>query len=631
VLIPYFGAQNTLALGIGINITIGVVVLSLAKPSLRLLFVGTVPLVLALLLLFPSWNRKAMVSGVAAYPLKYVRKNGTPNQDALYENPEILFFKEGISTTVAVTKELDGNIVYRVNGKPSASFIDIETNFMLAYIPLLHHPAPHRIAVIGMGSGVTAGVATLFNDIEAIDILELEPAVLDVPPHFRTYNFAVLEDPRVSVHFDDGRSGLAGLQHQYDVIVSEPSNPWIAGESNLFTREFMSMVKSKLTTGGVFAQWVQGYSLTSDAFKLVVRTFRDVFPQATLWETSSKDYLLVGTGKGWEPTNLDGLRARIQENPRLSDAFRGTFNDDPLLSFFRTFRIDVEPLKSFAGDGALNRDDRNVLEFEAPKSLYSQEYKQISAEIRAVKSNTFPSAVSDPLLDRPEGHFLFGKYLMGRNLFKEASWAFDRIPSLAPRSPRGEDMLSFDEKGIIKLDFEQGRVIPLLPQVGRSRPEQGPEQEKWSAYVDYFTRLSGLVEGAGVNGGTALMLDGLEGVTHASYFIPLAVKPAALYRTAFFLTSAMGTKGEAGVGVIEYDSLIPHEGQPSESFIKKHQVKAKDQVRIRGYREGWNTYSFVFRTSPSSRMAHLIFYREGAMDAGKVLFDNILVEEISEE
>jgi hypothetical protein len=149
------------------------------------------------------------------------------------------------------------------------------------------------VAVVGLASGITAGEA-LRAGASHVTVLEIEPAVVRAAQWFVPENGDVLADPRTELVVDDARAVARADPPHVPAIVSEPSNPWLAGVSSLFTREYWALAQRHLEPGGVFVQWLQLYSLPSDAFRGLVRTFLSVFPEAWLFETiPGSDALLV--------------------------------------------------------------------------------------------------------------------------------------------------------------------------------------------------------------------------------------------------------------------------------------------------------------------------------------------------
>ena len=171
-----------------------------------------------------------------------------------------------------------------MNGKADASAQgDAMTQLMLGHLPLFLHEDPKDVLVVGLGSGMTLDAATRHNTTR-VDIVELEPAVVRANVWFEPFTNDALKDPRVHLHVTDGRNYLAFTDREYDVIISEPSNPWVAGMANLFTTEFFELTKARLRDGGVFCQWLHAYSMTSADFRTIVATFQSAFPQMSLWE-----------------------------------------------------------------------------------------------------------------------------------------------------------------------------------------------------------------------------------------------------------------------------------------------------------------------------------------------------------
>ena len=153
--------------------------------------------------------------------------------------------------------------------------------------------------MIGYGSGVTVGAALQFP-VSRLDVIEIEPAVVEAAKFFGPYNHNAHEDPRLRVYYDDGRNFLQSTTTLYDVIISEPSNPWLAGVASLFTEEFFASVKARLRPNGVFLQWLQLYEISPQSIQLVLRTFHASFPQGVVFCAGpySPDLLLVALPNG---------------------------------------------------------------------------------------------------------------------------------------------------------------------------------------------------------------------------------------------------------------------------------------------------------------------------------------------
>src|SRR6187200_1258945 len=258
----------------------------------------------------PPWDRELLASGVYLYA-PYVPKD--LDLKTQLKAGTLLYYQEGASATVSV-KRLTGTTTLAVDGKTDASNRgDMLTQKLIAHLPLLLHRNPKDVFIIGLGSGMTAGAA-LTHPITRADVIEISPEVVKASEFFKTENRNALADPRTNLIVGDGRSHLALSQRQYDVIVSEPSNPWIAGVSSLFTREFFASARTRLAPGGIICQWANAYNISESDLKSIVATFTSVFPNGTVWLVGGDDVLMLAS---LEP--IDGSLARLAANMKQPD------------------------------------------------------------------------------------------------------------------------------------------------------------------------------------------------------------------------------------------------------------------------------------------------------------------------
>jgi spermidine synthase len=278
---------------------------------------------------------------------------------------EVLFHRDGREATVTVAR--DGPwLSMRVNGKVDASTRgDLETQRLLAHLGVLLHGEPRDVLVIGLASGITAGSVLTHPEVERVTCVELEPAVVEASSWFRAWNGTALGDPRLDLVIGDGRAHMARHRGAYDLVVSEPSNPWMAGVADLFTREAFEAARASLREEGVFVQWVQAYGLEPGDIRAIARTFRGVFPDATLWAVGRDltDLALVGgPGVG---RDLDRVRSVLAtdgtaaQELRLSGILRPTDLTGRLL-------VAGDGMSALAGLGSVLRDDHPWLEYTGP-------------------------------------------------------------------------------------------------------------------------------------------------------------------------------------------------------------------------------------------------------------------------
>ena len=295
--------------------------------------------------------------------------------EELREGVKVLSFGEGKSANVFVT-ESGGERSVRVNGKVDASTgVDMETQLALAYLPRFLRPEAKDVLVIGFGSGTTAGASLLFPDTRVV-CCEIEPLMLQAAPFFSPGNHDPHRSERFTAVLDDGRSYLQSTERQFDLIISEPSNPWLAGMSSLYTREFYDVARRRLQKGGVFAQWVHMYALDTSDYAMIVRTLQTVFPHSGLLWINPKNTILLGAN---EPLTMDGAnleRARQLAvslpavKADLQRYFQASSARALVLSRWLLGTDELKRLGASGNESYLHTDINLRLEFDAPRRLF---------------------------------------------------------------------------------------------------------------------------------------------------------------------------------------------------------------------------------------------------------------------
>ncbi len=370
VLVPMLGMQAAIALGIAVNLALAAA-LFLAPPGPlgRRAFaaVGALAAAAATSAL-PAWDTRVLTAAPAVYGRQLLQNAGNSSlADLLRRQERILFYRDGPSATVSVVQG-GRTTSLKINGKTDASDgADMPTQVLSGHVPMLSRPGAERALVIGLGSGVTAG-AIARHPVKQLDVAELEPAVVEANRFFADLNGHVLSDPRVRLVVADGRNVLLTSRIGYDVIVSEPSNPWISGLASLFTVEFFRLARERLRPGGVMAQWVQLYDLPPDDLRMIVRSFRTAFPATTVWYGSLGDVILLGRTDE-TPLDLEQLRHQVESQPPVAaDLARiGIEHWAELLAYFA---MGPPQAARYSEGGGLNTDDLLPLEFSAPRGLY---------------------------------------------------------------------------------------------------------------------------------------------------------------------------------------------------------------------------------------------------------------------
>ena len=315
------------------------------------------------------------------------------------EKTDILYVGEGMNSSVAVTRvNSSGATQFHVSGKVEASSLpqDMRLQKMLAHLPALVHPSPQSVLVVGFGAGVTAGSFLPYPSVKRLVICEIEPLIPKVvSTWFTKENNNVAKDPRTQIYFDDARSFVLTTDETFDVITSDPINPWVKGAASLYTREYFNAVKAHLKPGGVVTQWVPLYESTLEAVRSELATFFEVFPEGTVWANlvDGRGYDVVLLGQNG-PTKID-INAIEQ---RMSQAGYAAVGGSLMESGFQS---SIDLFSTFSGSGRdlagwlkgadINTDRNLRLQYLAGVGLNRYTAADISDEI--MKYRKFPETL----------------------------------------------------------------------------------------------------------------------------------------------------------------------------------------------------------------------------------------------
>jgi len=469
-LISLLGLEGTIRTSGFVCVAASLVVLFLAKDMRRLalpmagfLVFAAVPHVMAV----GAWDRGIMNSGVYQYApdiLESSREQGISVKEAFKQavSGEALYYKSGANFSVAVTRNPGGVLSLSIDGKVDASSdisADMQTQTLSGHLPMLLHPGAKRVLVIGLASGVTLGAVAAYP-VEEIDCVEIEPAMVKAAAFFAPWNRDVLKDKRVHLIVDDGRNYLLASKKKYDVIISVPSNPWIPGSAALFTEDFFKLAKSRLVPGGVFCQWMQAYELRLDEMRSVAAAAAAVFPELSLWNPVGGDLLLV-SAEGKFPVDYPSFANRV--NSVAPELARVRIKD--ALDILARFVMGGDSLKEFVKGARPNTDNRPLLEYSAPKYVYTTEASR--SNLAYLLKNA--ASISGSLVNFSDHARLAARYLE-KNLpvqaEKEALALLARKADAAGYNLLGEAYLKQGKTGEAAGQFE--KALALKPSDNRA-------------------------------------------------------------------------------------------------------------------------------------------------------------------
>lgn len=451
LLLPVLGLKGVLLVGGLLDMALGVAILASApgrkgRLSHRVVSFAATGMTLGMgfILAFGlHLDRRVLSSGVFRY--------GRVSQE---ETPEdILFYRDGATASVgAFILDPPGWMVLATNGKPDASLslrwlraatedLPVETivdqdessQLLLAVVPLAYAPEARQAAIVGQGSGTTGHFLLSSPSLRELVTVEIEPEMIAGSEQFYPANARVFDDPRSRFVIDDARSYFASHPGRYDLILSEPSNPWVSGTSSLFTREFYRRVRSYLAPGGVFAQWVQLYEMNDRLLTSVLAALHENFLDYRVYLIGPGDLLLVASADGalqepdWSLIRSPRLRSELSHVPPFTVEFleslllldRATLN--PLLEGWSTKNSDYFPYLDTGAEKArfLGETARGFLRF-------AEDRVDLSA-VAVGRRRGLPTELTDPVRGMAPSQAILRSVLLRR------AWGREPVQEEVPR------------------------------------------------------------------------------------------------------------------------------------------------------------------------------------------------------
>jgi len=467
VLIPTLGLRGTLGLCIAINLVSAAAILAWQRQVTgiaRWIPASAAAMAAVFALLHPPVVvGTGFTDGIYYSPKKHVEFGIEIQPVPGYASDETLYYREGVNATVSVHRSPTGTDL-RINGKTDASLLDTSTQLLLGHLPMLFgRTEASRVLVIGCGSGMTAGAVTLHAP-ERVDLVELEPAVLEASRYFDDVNHRPLEHDTLRVITDDGRNFLSSTDRTYDVITSEPSNPWISGVSNLFTREAFAAAREALRPGGRFLQWIPLYGMDLEIVQSLLVALRSEFPHVYgfRYSASSSDLLLLAT---LEELTLDDLPVwdSMSADVRRDLGRIGVSSQTDVWSLLVLRPEEVDELIGDAVES--NTDDSMFIELTAPWRLYSS-----ASELDRLTS--FDLGIL-PLLGRGADSGEIAELALSHLWFRSdptMAWAVGREARLRGDSPElrileAEWLVESDPRGSAAGLQQLGEVLTVEPEL----------------------------------------------------------------------------------------------------------------------------------------------------------------------
>ncbi len=384
-LMPLIGVKGLIVTGGLVDVFAGYVLLAKFRDRESAVWKSALPAIATLggvaILSLTTFDQAVLSSGVYRFGSAALRSIEKP-----------VFYQDGKTATVAVIQQSNGVTSIRTNGKTDALINPLSepyssdeiTMVMAAALPLMFNPGAREVANIGMGSGLTTHALLASNTIERVDTIEIEQAMVTGARYFGASVERTFNDARSHIYIDDAKSFFSNHRKQYDVIVSEPSNPWVSGVASLFTQEFYEHVSNHLSAGGVFVQWLQLYETNINNIGSVIKALDAVFVDYRIYNTDDANILIVASGdEGLR--NLDSsVFNQIGMERELTRVGIDTI-DDLAIRYVGNRKNLGRFLRKAAAP--VNSDYFPFLSYQSPVSFYKREH---ATEIRSLHTSPLP-------------------------------------------------------------------------------------------------------------------------------------------------------------------------------------------------------------------------------------------------
>ncbi len=411
-LVPWLGLEGAVLALVAVTLVCGFLVVFTSfgsKVGRRLTTVVGIAVMVVGIPVVPDWNPLLLTSGVYERAPVYLGLLG--NSVALgnlLKTYRLRYFGQGNQAVVSViqfpTLKKRPHLALSIDGKVDASTgKDMSTQILSAHLGMFLRRNIQDVLVIGLASGVTVGSVEQWPGVRDITVAEISPTVVRSERQFTPYNHQAMQDPRVHLVVDDGRHYLTVTRHRFQLVISEPSNPWLSGPARLFTREFFQQVRDHLAPRGVYVQWLPLYGLSTHLLKAEVRTFLSVFPNVAMLRVSAGDVLLVGAAQPLVPETDKTIPGGVRTDMRRVGYDRW--------HLFADFLTGGEGLRQWAGKGRINTDNNGLLEFGAPRYLLAQ---TLQANVDSLESAPWRKSLEQWAHAAPlriaESYFRSGKF-----------------------------------------------------------------------------------------------------------------------------------------------------------------------------------------------------------------------------
>ncbi len=364
VLMPLIGLKGVLVTGGTVDILIGCAVIWFFREEISFRIKFLMPLTGSII---------AVCTMIYVHPDPLLLSSGVFRNGSIIKNREMMFYKDGKTSSVAIHKK-NNTLSLSVNGKVDASIsidsikygADEFTQLLLAVYPLSYASKSANVGIVGLGSGMTAATILRYDSVQSVDVVEIEPQVIQAAKMMGPKVSKVFSDKRCRIHLEDARTFFSSQHKKYDIIISEPSNPWVSGVSSLFTKEYFKLISKHLSDNGMLAQWFHLYEMNPELLASVLKALGGVFNEYKMFITGS-DLVILASESTISDTPVCDLTLHPWFTPILKHIHLNNSND--LTINYLGNKDFFNPLwKAFAIKS--NSDYNPVLDLRAVKARF---------------------------------------------------------------------------------------------------------------------------------------------------------------------------------------------------------------------------------------------------------------------
>jgi spermidine synthase len=437
---------------------------------------------------------------------------------AIFKGPgeanKLLFYKEGIDASVTVVDDPQGVRRAFVDANQAAedSRWDLPSHSVIGHLPILLHPDPKTALVIGFGMGVTSW--SISRHGVQVDAIEISPGIVEANRYFSKINHNVLDDPLVNLIVDDGRNYALTTDKKYDMISTGIIHPLVSANSaGFYTTDFYRLCKEILTPpsippaggrenrGGIMCQWVPLHRLPEEHYKMIIRTFKAVFPHTTLWYKYTPDFsILIGTPERLKINYLDFRRRMGKESVKAD--LEAVNMADPL-SLLDSFMMDEDTIDQYVGHGPLHTDKRPRMEFFGPQSSGTT-YPNLLG-MSKFKKSVFPFLTNmgddSDMKDRLQQYFRATQYTIAGQLFyvrgefENSIRQYHMASSINPQDDNAKWLADHVQKLMDEADIEEYREIARLnPHLATARAGLGLLYQRHGMIDEAITEMEAAIQ-----------------------------------------------------------------------------------------------------------------------------------------